>query len=194
MQTNKKQTLETIVNNFPISNEEYAQLDAKFGNLAHYISWQLKKQNTNNILSNDQEDDVQELRIALMRAGSYYKRQTYIEKCFKALRGRVREGLNKLILKKLKKLWRDRRRHGANRQKFGEFQEVILKHLVEDYVPEDRRPARDAKLLIDSNFATYAKQIVWNAQKSLGKQITKEKSWRRSLVSLSQHDHLVGEY
>jgi hypothetical protein len=79
------QTLETIVNAFPISNEEYAELEAKFGGLAHYAAWQLKKKNSKNSMTNDQEDDVQELRIALLRAGSYYKRQTYIEESFEAL-------------------------------------------------------------------------------------------------------------
>lgn len=61
---------------------------------------------------------------------------------------------------------------------------------MEKYVPKDRRPAKDRPLSIDEKFTTYAKQIVWNSQKSLGKQITREKSWRTGLVSLSEFDYL----
>jgi hypothetical protein len=143
-------------------------------------------------MTNEPEDDVQELRIALLRAGSYYKRQTYIESCFVALEGRVNDKFNKLILKQLNQLWVDRRRHGANRQKFGEFQELILDRLVKEYISEEDRPKKDASLSIDTKFSTYAKQIIWNAQKSLGKQITREKSWRTGLVSLSEFDYLGG--
>lgn len=183
-------TLETIITAFPISNEEYEELDSKFGKLCHYASWQLKKKNSQNSLTNDPEDDVQEMRIALLRAGSYFKRQTYIENCFESLKKHVKDKFTKSIVKELKQLWKDRRRHGANRQKFGEFQELILDRLVEKYVPKEDRPAKDKPLSIDGKFTTYCKQIVWNAQKSLGKQITREKSWRTGLVSLSEFDYL----
>jgi hypothetical protein len=185
-----QQTLENIVNAYPISNEEYMKLDDKFGKLCHYAAWQLKKKNSQNCLTNDPEDDVQEMRIALLRAGSYFKRQTYIEECFEALRKHVKDKFTKSIVKELKQLWKDRRKHGANRQKFGEFQEAILDRLVEKYVPKEARPAKDRPLSIDGKFTTYCKQIVWNAQKSLGKQITREKSWRTGLVSLSEFDYL----
>ena len=78
-------TLENIVNSFPITNSEYEMLDKRFGKLCHYASWELKRKNSKNNNTNDPDDDVQELRIALIRAGSYYKRQTYIEKCFASL-------------------------------------------------------------------------------------------------------------
>jgi hypothetical protein len=184
------QTLETIVNAFPISNEEYAELEAKFGGLAHYAAWQLKKKNSKNSMTNDQEDDVQELRIALLRAGSYYKRQTYIEESFEALDKYVKDKFVKGLVKELKQLWQDRRRHGANRQKFGEFQELILDKLLAKYVPKECQPAKDKPLSIDPYFIRYCKQIVWNAQKSLGKQITREKSIRTGMVSLSEFDYL----
>lgn len=184
------QTLEGIVNSFPISEDEYNVLNERFGKLCHYAAWQLKKKNSKNSMTNDPEDDVQELRIALLRAGSYYKRQTYIERCFESLEKKVTDKFNKAIVKELKQLWTDRRRHGANRQKFGEFQELILDRLVQKYVPKEDRPAKDNPLSVDSKFVTYCKQIVWNAQKSLGKQITREKSWRTGLVSLSEFDYL----
>jgi hypothetical protein len=46
---------------------------------------------------------------------------------------------------------------------------------------------------MDSKFATYCKAITWNAQKSLGKKITREKSIRTGMVSLSEYDYLGGK-
>ena len=152
----------------------------------------MKKKNSKNNYTNDPEDDVQELRIALIRAGSYYKRQTYIEDCLEILDRHVDDDFVKLIVLQLKQLWEDRRRHGANRQKFGEFQEAILEKLIRKYVPIELRPQKTNSLRVDTKFVTYCKQIIWNAQKSLGKQITKEKSWRSGLVSLSEFDYLGG--
>lgn len=186
------QTLETIVNKFPITEREYQVLDEKFGNLCYYAAWQLKKKNSQNYFSQDPlgEDEVQELRIALIRAGSYYKRQTYIESCFEALNKHVKDSFNKKVLVTLQKLWEDRRRHGANRQKFGEYQEDLLDRLVLKHVPKEERPNVEDFLIIDSKFSTYAKQIIWNATKAIGKKITREKSITHGMVSLSEFDYL----
>jgi hypothetical protein len=186
-------TLETIVRNYPITEEEYVALDSKFGNLAYYAAWQLKKKNSKNSVTNDPEDDVQELRIALLRAGSYYKRQMYIESCFEIIDDHVHDKFNKAIVKELKQLWSDRRKHGASRQKFGEFQELILDRLIQKYVPKESRPAKERPLVLDTKFCVYAKQIIWNAQKSIGKQITREKAIRNGMVSLSEFDYLGAE-
>src|SRR5204862_283704 len=123
--------------------------DEKFGNLCHYAVWQLKKKNSRNSDTNDPEDDVQELRIALIRAGSYYKRQTYIERCFRSLhKDCFPPKIIRKIVRQLEKLWCDRRRHGASRQKFGPFQEFILERLVKKYVPKQLRPTKDSSLEI----------------------------------------------
>ncbi len=183
-------TLENIVTMFPITNAEYEILDKSFGKLCHYASWELKRKNAKNANVNDPDDDVQELRIALVRAGSYYKRQTYIEACFAALRVHLTDKFTIHLLDELMQLWEDRRRHGANRQKFGSHQQTILDQLVNKHVPEHDRPKRDELLNLDLKFTTYCKQIIWNAQKSLGKKITREKSWRTGLVSLSDFDYL----
>ena len=176
---------------FPITSEEYNELDRRFGKLCFYASWQLKKKNSNNNQTNEPEDDVQELRIALIRAGSYYKRQTYIEECFVSLEKYVNDLFIRNMVVQLHQLWEDRRRHGASRQKFGLFQELILDRLVKKYVPKVFRPRRDQPLRIDAKFTTYCKQIVWNEQKSLGKKITREKALRTGMVSLSEYDHLT---
>ena len=199
-------TLEGITNMFPITNEEYEILDKRFGKLCHSAAWELKRKNAKNANCNDPDDDVQELRIALIRSGCYYKRQTYIETCFDKLgqtiierKGEdevvsyipnIKDNLVRKILIELHQLWVDRRRHGANRQKFGVHQQIILDKLVQSYVPEEERPNKNQLLNLDLKFTTYCKQIIWNAQKSLGKKITREKSWRTGLVSLSDYDYL----
>lgn len=181
----------SIFVNFPVTEAEYLELDQKFGKLCHHQSWQLLKKNINNNCSDDREDMLQEIRISLLTAGSYYKRQTYIESSFKALEKHIDNEFTKSIFKELKYLWKNRTKHGANKQKFGQFQEVILERLVKKYVPHDKHPKKDTPLQIDSKFATYCKNITWNKQKSLGKKITKEKSIRTGLVSLSEFDYLA---
>jgi hypothetical protein len=188
-------------------------LDDKFGKLCHYASWQLNKKNSKNNHTDDPEDTVQSLRIALIRAGSYYKRQTYIEACFNAIAVIKREyveddepdmptgpkyvdsmkhtsdKLLKDFCSHLLDLWNNKTRHGANRQKFGDFQEELLDMLLRT-VPKDQWPDKNASLVIDGKFVTYCKQIIWNQQKQMGKKITREKSWRTGLVSLSEYDYL----
>jgi len=98
--------------------------------------------------------------------------------------------LKKCVLNELEHLWANKTRHGANRQKFGEFQEQVLERIVKKFVPKNLRPNKYKSLSIDPKFRTYCKNITWNAQKSMGKKITREKSWRSGLVSLSEYDYL----
>jgi hypothetical protein len=180
----------TIAHQFPVTSEEYDMLEKKFGQLAHFEAWQLIKRNQNNNMIDSEEDIVQDLRMAMLTAGNYTKRQRYIETCFMALERRIDDTLVAEIFRQLKRLWNDRRRHGAGRQKFGPHQEQILQVLVDKYVPKDQVPDRKAPLVIDCKFSTYIKSITWNKQKYLGKKITREKSWRTGLVSLSEFDYL----
>jgi hypothetical protein len=69
-------------------------------------------------------------------------------------------------------------------------QEKILDRIINKFVPKEHRPKKDAPLKIDSKFTTYCKAIVWNGQKSMGKKITREKSIRSGMVSLSEFDFL----
>jgi len=184
--------MQTICNKWHISDKEYETLDTMFGRLAHKQAWDLKRRNVNNNVSEDQEDMVQEIRIALIRAGSYYKRQTYIESCFDALDEHIKDPFTKALVCELKHLWKNKTRHGANRQKFGDYQEVLLDRLLRKYVPKNARPQRNQPLLLDPKFVTYCKQITWNEQKRMGKKITRDKSWMTGLVSLSEFDYLGG--
>ncbi|CAE7860243.1 polA [Symbiodinium microadriaticum] len=183
-------SVQSIVNEFPITEPEFNELDEKFGQLCHYAAWQLKKKNSNNNHTDEQEDVAQDLRIALLRAGSYYKRQTYIENCFTVLDETLRDKFVKKLFVALVDLWNNRTRHGANRQKFGEYQEQIMERLLVKYVDKADRPQRTEPLKMDAKFVTYCKQIIWNQQKAIGKKITREKSWRNGLVSLSEYDYL----
>lgn len=181
-----------ICNRFPVSQEEYATLDEMLGRLAQDVAWKLVKKNSRNNHTEDQEDICQEVRISMLRACSYTKRQVYIEKCLGLCKNHAQDCFMKKIVKELSKLWDDRTRHGANRQKFGPHQEKLLDNLVKTLVPYNERPSKKDGLRIDSKFRTYCKAIMWNSQKAMGKKITREKTIRSGLVSLSEHDYLGG--
>lgn len=184
--------MKQIQESFPVTEQEYLMLDEKFGELCEYQAWQLIKKNTNNNHTDSQEDIAQDMRMALLRAASYYKRQCYIESCLEACSKHVKDKTLKSVLRKLKNLWKNKTKHGANKQKFGPDEEKMLDKLVKGNVPISHRPDRKRQLVMDSKFATYCKAITWNAQKSLGKKITREKSIRTGMVSLSEYDYLGG--
>jgi hypothetical protein len=183
--------MKEICNNFPITELEYKELNKKFGKLCYYAAHQLKKKNSKNNVAEDIDDINQELQLSIIRAGSYYKRQIYIEKCLKLSKIFVKNIFIAMIIDNLENLWINRTKHGANRQKFGDYQEDLLEKIVKISVPEDKRPDKKDKLKIDCKFTTYCKAIVWNGQKSMGKKITKEKNIRTGLCSLSEYDYLV---
>jgi hypothetical protein len=182
--------MQSIAERFPITESEYELLDDKFGQLANYAGWQLIKKNNRNNHTDSHEDIAQELRIALLQAGSYYKRQVYIERCLQLCEEHVDDAFTQEVVKQLRYLWKNKTRHGANKQKYGPHQEAVLERLVRHYVPPKLRPSRRAPLKIDSKFTTYCKAITWNRQKALGKKITREKTIRANSVSLSQFDYL----
>lgn len=182
---------EKIGIDFPITEEEFLELDKRFGNLAQYAAWQLYKKNTKSNHTDEQADIAQDLNLALLRAGSYYKRQVYIESCLEMCEEYADDGFLKLIIQELKCLWKNKTRHGASRQKFGPMQEQILNKITNTIIPPEKVPDKKASLRLDAKFSTYAKAITWNAQKAMGKKITKERGLRQGLVSLSEYDYLT---
>lgn len=182
--------MDEILKSFPIKTSEYMKLDEKFGDLCEYAAWQLFKKNSRNNHTDDQQDMSQELRWSLIIAGSYYKRQVYIEACLKLLQKYVTDPLNRAIVDQLIYFWENKTRHGANKQKYGVHQERIMEKMIRKYVPKQERPDKNAELKIDSKFTTYCKAITWNKQKAMGKKITREKSIRNGQVSLSEYDYL----
>ena len=184
--------MQDICNQFPVTTGEYSMLEDRLGPLCQYAGWQLIKKNSRNNHTEEQEDIFQELRISLIRAGSYYKRQVYIEESLRLCGKHVKDAMLKNLVVSLQDLWDNKTRHGAGRQKFGQFQEELLERLVKKIVPKAKRPSKQKPLEIDNKFTTYAKAITWNQMKSLGKRITREKSFRGSQVSLSEYDFLGG--
>jgi hypothetical protein len=183
--------MSSIYKNFPITSTEFTKLEKKFGQLCYYAAWQLTRKNCNNNHQYDLDDFQQELMVAVLRAGSYYKRQLFLDSCFKLLIEKDLDKVSQDILQELINLWKNRTRHGANRQKFGDYQEDILENLCKAYLKSKERPDKQEDLRFDTKFFTYCKQIVWNAQRNLGKKITREKPLRGGQVSLSDHDYLV---
>lgn len=179
---------------FPISDAEYGELDTKFGRLCFHAAWQLLKKNAKNNHTDELEDIAQELRLAIVRAASYYKRQVYIVRSFQAAVARVDDDFVARILTQLGRLWENRTRHGANKVVFGAPQEELLEQVVRAHVPPGERPDKDAPLEIDTKFVVYCKAITWNCQKSMGKKITREKSMRTGMVSLSEFGHLARDF
>lgn len=182
--------MRSICIDYPISDNEYSELEKEFGKLTKYASWQLLRKNTKNNHTDEFDDINQELIMSLIRAGSYYKRQIYIENCIGTAKEYAKDNFIVFILGELENLWRNRTRHGANRQKFGQFQEKLLEKIVTKVVPKKDRPRHDESLKIDNKFITYCKAIAWNAQKTMGRKITKEKTIRCGQVSLSEYDYL----
>ena len=178
---------------FKVTDQEWNDLlMPKFDNLVAFASWQLRRRNAqNNMIDTDIEDIIQDLRIAVLRAGVYYKRQRYIEECLAVADRCVRDRFVRRILNQLKHLWKERTKHGANKRKFGEHQELILHRLVQNCVPSDKRPDPKAPLVVDQKFMTYCKQITWNQQKSLGRKITRDRSIRSGCCSLSDYVYLA---
>ena len=179
-----------IFHSFPITNEEYVLLDDKYGELAQFQAWQLIKKNSRNNHNNGQEDFAQDLRISLLTAGSYYKRQTYIEECLRLCHKYADDKFIRRLVAGLADLWLNKTRHGANRQKFGIHQEKLLDKLVKALVPARQRPSRKAPLRLDAKFNRYCKAITWNNHKAMGKKITREKAIRAGQVSLSEFEYL----
>lgn len=185
--------MQSICKSFPVTESEYQSLEAELGQLCEYQAWQLIRKNSRNNHTDDQQDFAQDMRIALLRASSYYKRQQYVENCLELCEENAKDQFLKQIVGELRQLWKDKTKHGASRQKFGPHQEKMLDKLTVCLVPADQRPNKEAPLVMDSKFMTYAKSITWNALKSLGKKITREKSIRQGMASLSEYDYLGGE-
>ncbi len=176
---------------FSITSHEYELLEDEFSQLCYFVSWQLMQNNSKNNHQHEIEDFKQELLMAVIRAGSYYKRQTWIESVFVKLDQFVpKETIWSEINKSLQYLWSKKTQHGAYKRKFGEEQEDILEMLAGKFVPEIEMPSKNAQIIINNKFKIYAKRIIWNASRFIGKKITKEKTIRVGQVSLSEHDFL----
>lgn len=179
---------------YKLSDEEWAVLDKKFGNLCKFASWKLLSKNIKSSHTDDFDDIEQELKKSMLLSALYYKRQMYLQNCFRAVKECCEKDEFPLsVVKELETLWGNRTRHGAGKQSFGPPQEKVLQALVDSYVPQDKRPDVKSSLKMDKKFIIYLKSVLWNRFRTLGKKITKEKSLRGSLVSLSNYSYLAND-
>ncbi len=111
---------------FAVTETEYRLLEKQFGDLCYFAAWQLMRKNIKNNHTEDIEDIMQQLHMAIVRAGRYYKRQVYIEDCLEVAREHAKDHFMKSVVEELFALWKNRTKHGANKQKFGEHQERLL--------------------------------------------------------------------
>jgi hypothetical protein len=175
---------------FAVTNSEYEELLAQFNHLCYFASWQLIRKNAKNNHTEDIDDIMQKLHMSLIRAGRYYKRQVYIEASLDKVEAYAKSDFMIEVVKELKLLWKNKTKHGANKQKFGPHQEKLLDVIVNKCVPVNERPDKNAPLQLDKKFHTYCKAITWNEHKSLGRKISRERSVRSGQVSLSEFDFL----
>lgn len=176
---------------YRITNSEYDVLSKKLDSYAKWAAWRLIKRNTKTSHTDDWEDVYQRVLWAIVRAGAYYKRQTYIEKCFILLNEYTEDEFTKMVINELEDLWKSRKRHGANKQKFGFFQENLLDKMVKSFVPKEFQPNKNSLLVFNKEFDKYCKSIICNELRSLGKSISKEKPFRDVFVSLDKFDFIM---
>ncbi len=184
---------QNLYNKFRVTDQEYKKLDAKFGRLAFDAAWKLIRGNYKNncLVETELEDVVSELKFTLYLSGSYYKRQTFIENCFVVAKLYCKDKFIIHLVEELESLWLGRRSHGANRQKFGDFHEEALETIVKKHVPLELIPDASAPLVDDEKFINYCKSILWNRQKALGKKISRERTIRVGMVSLSDNKFII---
>jgi len=178
-----------IQKRYPISNEEFDILQTKYGKLCWFAATKLAASNKK--CDDDLQDYHAEISISMYRAGSYYKRQTFIENAFEYLnRCKIyiaTEDMNDLI--NLQSCWNKK----AN---FYEQHEDKLLALVNKYGKnpniEMQTPDPTTKLVFDDKFSVYCKSILWNASKNIGQNISKENHNRVKEVSLDEWGFLEG--
>lgn len=174
---------------FPILDCEYAELEKQFDKLCCMIAWDLQKKNKNNncYVETEIEDVIQEIRIAVLEAVCYAKRQIYINDSFEiALKYCVDEKRRKMLLE-IHEVWENRKLFGLNMPRFERHHEDLLEEIVMETVPENCLPNKNKVLKIDTEFKNYCKSILWNRQKSIGRKITKERAIKKGSVSLSEN-------
>lgn len=178
---------------YRVTSEEYLRLVDAYGKLCWKAAHELRRMNSNNNHTDEIEDIYQELCTAMIVAVHYFKRQTYTQRCFKALHKSWHRGVSNAFLRsvagRLEDLWLNRSQKG---QRFGPHHEALLDSIVGKVVPKAERPSREDPLVMDAQFGAYLKSIVWNRHKALGKKITREKPLRNSLCSISEHSYLGG--
>lgn len=174
---------------FPILDAEYVDVEKQFDKLCCAIAWDLQKKNRNNNcnVETEIEDVIQEIRIAVLEAMCYHKRQIYIDSSFVVALKYCMNADVRTELLNIYDIWQNRKEHGTNRPKFEKQHEDLLEKIVMEYVPDKMLPNKNKPIKIDTEFKNYCKSIAWNRQKSIGRKITKERVIKKGIVSLSEN-------
>lgn len=126
--------------NYFISNDEFDELNDKFGDLIYFIAHQIIHRNSNIFLEFD--DIVQELRSILVYSVITLKKQDYIEKSLFALQNHIKEGdAMKDTVNRLDELWRSRKKKGSGFRKFDKYQEKKLDRMIQ-LIPKMKDPLK----------------------------------------------------
>ncbi len=185
-----------IQKRYPISNDEYKVLDDKYDKLCWFAANGLARSNKKS--EEDLQDYHSDIQIGMFRAGSYYKRQCFLEATFSYLNNcKLFMDSNEIEeLTVLKNTWSNHK----TRSSFGKPQEnelIVLLNKFEGvaYNSDSNKidiPDINTSLRFDRNFEVYCKAIIWNTKKSLGQQISKENANRNNEISLSEWEFLEG--
>ena len=160
---------------FHLTNEEFAAIEEKFGKLIYFQAHNLQNRNLDSNIS--YSDITQEIWMSACQAVSYYKRQVYINNCFKVLEKYKIGGNIMCNTKDLKSRWKNRKHHGAGRSTFSKVQEQQIDALMSLNIPLKDRPNKSEKLKMDSDFSVYFKAVTWNSTKKVGRELTKIKQF-----------------
>lgn len=177
-----------IQKKYPVTNEEFEVLEKKYGKLCWFAASNLTYSNRKS--EEDLQDFHSEILIGMFRAGSYYKRQTFIENVFEYLdKCKIyMEPIDISSLQTLKNTWK-------RKADFNETHEVIIREILkkyEDAINEDA-PKDNLTLQFDEKFEIYCKSIIWNTKKSLGQSISKENKYKCKEISLDEWEFLEYE-
>ncbi len=188
----KKGTL-SYLSPFKLTDDEWKQIYNRFWKLGRHQARSLLNGNLKGSHTEDQEDIEQEMFQSMITAAMYHKRQCFIDYCFKSIRKHVKDENVLTKAKELENIWNKKTVKGMVRKKFGINQEKTLYKLVNQHIPQEVRPSPTDPFTFDQNFDKYCKNITWNRIKNIGRKITKERSLRSGMASLSSFNYLTSE-
>lgn len=176
--------VEWVHKQYSVTTSEWSELEKKLGNLCRTITWQLLRQNKMACIENFDEWNP-EVQMALVRAACYYKRQCYLQAAIEHVDSVIDEltDYDKSEASDLLRQWTSKPKNGQPR--FSREHELRLDALIS----KTAGPSRE-RLVLDSDFVPYAKRIMWNAQKTIGKKLTSAKK-EIAMISLDECEFLA---
>lgn len=176
--------MSSIIKDYPLTNDEYVIIEKAFGGLIRHAANQLGKKNSGIFHNSDViEDFNQEIKIVCLHAAACVKRQAYLKECFEVTK---KYNNNNVVIEEILDVIKP-----VIFKSYDEKVEKILLEIMNKTVDIQFHPSKNGLLKITKDLYPYFKAVIWNRQKSLGKQLTKDKKFRLGLVSLSEYDYLA---